>query len=188
MMWSSAYCFEVSPTNINRVMEQRMFVRGKSQPNINRVMLLWIFLYFFRFRLTSPTVYIRSSWNLIYSKTMMWNSIFYFAVTFHYILAELCSFENSVNFRFRLTSPIVYIRSNWNFVKTYTMIWSSAYYFEVTVHQIIPELCLIKIFHELFISGKLLLQFTSRQAKNWFIVRPWCGAARIILRLQYTKY
>ena len=29
------------------------------------------------------------------------------------------------------------------------MMWSSVYYFEVTVHQILPELCPIKNFHKL---------------------------------------
>ena len=87
-----------------------------------------------------------------------------------------------------LTPPIVYIRSSWNFVNTYTMMWSSAYLFKVTVHQILPELCPIKNFHKFFISGKLL-QFTSSQAENWFIViRPWCAAVHIISRLQYIKY
>ena len=39
-----------------------------------------------------------------------------------------------------------------------------------------------------FVSGKLLLQFTSDQAETWYIVRPWCGAAHIVLGLQSTKY
>ena len=33
------------------------------------------------------------------------------------------------------------------------MIWSSAYYFEVTVHQILAELCPVENFHELFVMA-----------------------------------
>ena len=37
------------------------------------------------------------------------------------------------------------------------MMWSSAYYFEVTVHQILAELCPFEIFFKLFVFCKLFV-------------------------------
>ena len=75
-------------------MEQRIiFFQGYSPPNISRVKPLWKFLLIFCFRLNPPTVYIRSSWNFIYSYMMMWSSTYYFEVTVHQIFADLCPFE-----------------------------------------------------------------------------------------------
>ena len=50
------------------------------------------------------------------------------------------------------------------------------------------KLCSLEYFGKLFVSGQLLLQFTSDQAETWFIVRPWYWAAHIYSRLQSTKY
>ena len=74
--------------------EQQVLFRGYSPPNISRVEPLWKCLLIFGFQLNPPTVYIRSSWNLICSKTMMWSSAYCFKVTVHQILAELNPFEN----------------------------------------------------------------------------------------------
>ena len=52
-------------------------------------------------------------------------------------------------FRFWL-NPTVYIWSSWNFINSYMMMWSSAYCFVVTVHQILAELCPFENFCELF--------------------------------------
>ena len=68
------------------------------------------------FRLTSPTVYIRSGWNLVYSSTMLWSSAYCFV---GYSPPNVCSYaplKISVNFYFRLTPPTFYIRSSWNFI------------------------------------------------------------------------
>ena len=62
----------------------------------------------FRFRLTSPTVYIRSSWNLVYSETMMWCSTYYFGVTVHQMFAELCPLENFCKLSFLVNSYILH--------------------------------------------------------------------------------
>ena len=40
----------------------------------------------------------------------------------------------------------------------------------------------------LFKVPRYTVMFTSDQAKTWYIVRPWCGAGLIVLRLQSTKY
>ena len=45
--------------------------------------------------------------------------------------------------------------------------WSSAYCFEVIVHQILAELCPFENFSWLFFSGYFLLQFTSDQAESY---------------------
>ena len=66
--------------------------------------------------------------------------------------------------------------------------WCSACCFEATLHQILTELCPLEYFGKLFVSGQLLLQFTSDQAETWFIVRPWYRAAHIYSRLQSIKY
>ena len=92
----------------------------------------------------------------------MWSSTYCLEVTVHQILADLCPFENSLNFSFPDNS-IVYVQSKWNFVNTYTMMWSSAYYFEVTLHQILPELCPIKNFHKL-----IYILFLA----NFYILHP----------------
>ena len=93
----------------------------------------------------------------------------------------------SVNFSFPpLTPPTVYIWSRLNVIYSKNMMWSSANYFKVTVHQILAELCPFENFCKFFVSGLFLLQFTSDQAETWFIVTPWSGAGHIILRLQST--
>ena len=46
----------------------------------------------------------------------------------------------------------------------------------------------LEYFGKVFVSGQLLLQFTSDQAETWFIVRPWYRAAHMYSRLQSTKY
>ena len=46
------------------------------------------------------------------------------------------------------------------------MLWSSAYYFKVTVHQILAELYPLEYFCYFFVSGYILLQFTSDQAET----------------------
>ena len=53
-------------------------------------------------------------------------------------------------FCFWLNPPTVYIRSSWNFINSYTMMWSSTYYFKVTVHQIFADLCPFESFCKLF--------------------------------------
>ena len=75
-------------------MEQCILFRGYSAPNIGRVMPFEIFFKLFCFWLTPPTVYIQSSWKFINSYTVMWSSSYYFEISVHQILAELCSFES----------------------------------------------------------------------------------------------
>ena len=53
-------------------------------------------------------------------------------------------------FHFCLNPPTVYIQSSWNFINSYMMMWSSAYYFEVTMYQILTELCPFENFYQLF--------------------------------------
>ena len=85
-MWSCAYWFEVT---IHQIL-------AELHPFEN-------VCYFFFFP-AYWTVYVRSSWNLIYKKTMMWSSAYCFEVTVHHIIADLCPFENSINFLFPANS------------------------------------------------------------------------------------
>ena len=84
-------------------MEQRKLFQGYSPPNIGSYAPLKISVNFC-FRLIPTTDYIGSSWNLIYSYTMKLSRAYYFEVTVHHILAELCPFENSVIFSFLANS------------------------------------------------------------------------------------
>ena len=83
--------------------EQCILFRGYSPPN-SRVKPLRKCLLIFCFQLNPPTVYIRSGWNLICSKTMMWSSAYCFKVTVHQILAELTPLKISINFFFSAKS------------------------------------------------------------------------------------
>ena len=47
----------------------------------------------FRFRVTPPTVYVRLSWNLVYSKAMRWFNAYYLEVIVQRFLAELQPFN-----------------------------------------------------------------------------------------------
>ena len=50
------------------------------------------------------------------------------------------------------TPPVDYIILSWNFVNSCTVMWSSAYYFKVAVHQIVAELCPFENFCKCFVS------------------------------------
>ena len=56
-------------------------------------------------------------------------------------------------------------------------------YFEVSVHQILAELCPFENFCKLLVSSLLILQFTSDQTETCLIVRPWCGADAYCLEI-----
>ena len=47
----------------------------------------------FRFRVTPPTVYVRLSWNLAYSKAMRWSNAYNLDVAVQQFLAELQPFN-----------------------------------------------------------------------------------------------
>ena len=47
----------------------------------------------FRFRVTPPKVYVRLSWNLVYSKAMRWFNAYYLEIMVQRFLAELQPFN-----------------------------------------------------------------------------------------------
>ena len=101
---------------------------------------------------------------------------------------QLFPLKFSVNLSLpQLTPPTVYIWSRLNLIYSKNMMWSSANYFKVTVHQVLAVMPLWK-FLKFFCFRLILLQFTLDQAETWFIVTPWSGAGHIILRLQSTIY
>ena len=104
------------------------------------------------------------------------------------MIAELCPFENSVNFSFPANlaynlHPIkLKLCKYLHYGVEHCILFRG--YSTPNITRVMP----LKNFHKIFIYGELRLQFTSNQAENWFFVRPWCGAVHIILRLQFTKY
>ena len=65
-------------------------------------------------------------------------------------------------------------------VTFYTLVWK-------TGRIMNRGMASVRLYVNFFVSGELLLQFTSDQAETWYIIRPWCGAAHIVSGLQSTK-
>ena len=61
------------------------------------------------------------------------------------------------------------------------------YCLEVTKHQILIVITLLRLFRYDSITGKLL-QFSPDRVETWRRVRLCGGTVHVILRLQYTKF
>ena len=118
MMWSREYCFEVTVHHI----------LSKLCPIENSV------------NFSFPA---NSSYSLPRIKLKLCKYLHYDVkqctlceVTVHQLLPEYAPLKISIKFLFRANSSIHQAE---NYCQT--MVWSSAYYFEVTVQQILTELC-----------------------------------------------
>ena len=167
---------------------QRMLFWGQTPPNINRVMSLGKFgnLFVSGQLLLQFTSDQAETWFIVrpwYRAAHIYSRLQSTKYQQSYVPLKF-----SVNFSFPpLTPPTVYIWSRLNLIYSKNMMWSSANYFKVTVHQILAVMPLWKFLY-FFCLGLFLLQFTLDQAETWFIVTPWSGAGHIILRLQSTIY